>query len=44
MRYALKYAYPGTLGYIPPAGYVFLIDKFGFYLTDADGKFLVVPA
>lgn len=40
---SVTFAYPGILGFVPPAGFVFLIDEFGFYLTDDDGVFLVVP-
>lgn len=33
----------GTGGMFPPAGFVFLVDYDGAYLTDADGAFLVEP-
>lgn len=38
-------AYPGRLGdeLVPPAGYVFLTDDLGVYLTDEAGWFLVAP-
>ena len=28
----------------PPAGYVFVVDSDGAYLTDADGAYLIVEA
>lgn len=34
---------PNQGGLVPPAGYIFLIDSDGYYLTDAGGYYLVEP-
>lgn len=40
----LELPYAALLGgavMTPPAGFVFLVDYDGFYLTDADGSYLI---
>jgi hypothetical protein len=43
-NYRVVEAFSGAVTFNPPAGFVFLVDDIGNYLTDDNGAFLVAPA